>query len=191
MREDAKYGTDKATYFRLFNYLCEKDTDCMMEIRPMNMTDAEAIAGIYSYYTEHTVITFDTEKYDRTAMQKKLAPIVEKYPAFVCLEGDNIVGYCYAHEWKEKPAYRHTAEVTIYLHPAHTRQGYGAHLMQHLIKACRAQGLHNLIACITWPNENSTEFHEKMGFRQVSHFKGVGFKFGRRLDVADYELTLQ
>lgn len=191
MHEDAKYGENKVTDFKLFNYLCEKDTDYMMEIRPMNMTDADAIADIYSHYTEHTVITFDTEKYDRNGMQKKLTPILGKYPAFVGIENGNIIGYCYAHEWKEKAAYRHTAEVTIYLRPEHTRRGYGSHLMQHLIKACRAQGLHNLIACITWPNENSTAFHEKMGFKQVSHFKGVGFKFGRRLDVADYELTLQ
>ena len=47
-----------------------------------------------------------------------------------------------------------------------------------------------LVACITYGNESSIKFHERLGFEQVSHFKQVGMKFGRTLDVVDYQLIL-
>ena len=60
--------------------------------------------------------------------------------------------------------------------------------MQKLIEACRENGYRALIACITEGNEASNILHERLGFKQVSHFKKVGLKFDRWLDVADYEL---
>ena len=68
--------------------------------------------------------------------------------------------------------------------------GIGQVLMDHLIKECRERGYMSLIACITAENEGSRRFHERLGFSQVSDFKRVGYKFGRYLDVTDYQLQL-
>ena len=62
--------------------------------------------------------------------------------------------------------------------------------MQKLIPECKALGFHVLIACITEGNEASVQMHRSLGFEQVSHFKRVGMKFGRMLDVVDLELML-
>lgn len=62
--------------------------------------------------------------------------------------------------------------------------------MERLIEACREAGFGSLIACITYGNEASCRMHERLGFRRVSHFKAVGCKFGRTLDVVDYQLLL-
>lgn len=51
-------------------------------------------------------------------------------------------------------------------------------------------GVHALVACITADNEPSRRLFESIGFRRVSHFEQVGRKFGRWLDVVDYELLL-
>ncbi len=59
-----------------------------------------------------------------------------------------------------------------------------------LFLSVRREGYHALIACLTEPNEGSTSLHTKLGFQKVSHFKEVGLKFGRWLDVSDYELIL-
>ena len=106
------------------------------------------------------------------------------------VDQDEVVGYCYAHTWKERSAYRYTLETTVYLSPGHTGKGIGMLLMKKLIGACRENGYRALIACITEGNEASNILHEKLGFKQVSHFKKVGLKFDRWLDVADYELLL-
>ena len=49
---------------------------------------------------------------------------------------------------------------------------------------------HALVACITADNDPSRRLFESIGFRRVSHFEQVGRKFGRWLDVVDYELLL-
>ena len=105
-------------------------------------------------------------------------------------ENGRVAGYCYAHAWKEKQAYSRTAETTVYLHPDSTGRGMGRQLMTALVDSCRQKGLHVLIACITVPNEASVRLHESLGFRQVSRFNEVGQKFGRWLDVYDFQLTL-
>lgn len=162
----------------------------MIEIRPMRPDDLDAVTEIYAHYVAHTVVTFDTVQPDPQTMAQTLALIPEGYPAYVCTDDGHTRGYCYAHPWKTRAAYRFTLETTIYLHPSHTGKGLGTQLMHTLIGACRQQGYHALVACITIPNEASTRLHERLGFRRVSHFREVGCKFGRRLDVADYELLL-
>lgn len=156
----------------------------------MTLNDVSEITRIYAHYVTHTVVTFDTKVPSEKEMCERLQPIIRNCPAWVCVEEDKIAGYCYAHEWKTKKAYSATAETTIYLHPDYLRKGYGRILMEQLIKDCRERSYHTLVACITIPNEPSVKLHEKLGFKQVSHFHEVGRKFDKWLDVADYELIL-
>ena len=159
-------------------------------IRKVGLKDAEAIADIYNGYVRESVITFDTEPLPEEEMRSRIAEISAVYPYFVYEENGEIVGYCYAHSWKAREAYKYTLETTVYLAPGYEGRGIGKRLMQRLIEECRKRGFHVLIACITEGNEASVALHEKFGFKRVSHFEKVGLKFGKRLDVFDYELVL-
>lgn len=163
----------------------------MSKIRSVYPRDAKAIADIYNYYLVNSVATFDIETVTEVDMTAKIADISASYPFFVYELNGEIAGFCYAHEWKTKSAYQYTLETTIYLSPQLVGQGIGRRLMECLIEDCRARGYSVLIACITAENEASCLFHEKLGFRKVSHFEKVGMKFGRWLDVADYELIIR
>ena len=143
-------------------------------IRPMTLHDIAEIVAIYAHYVNNTVITFDTEVPSEAEMRQRLAPVIENFPAWVCVEDGKVIGYCYAHEWKTKKAYNTTVETTIYLHPDYPGRGYGRSLMNQLI-----------------PNAPSVKLHEKLHFKQVSSFHEVGRKFDRWLDVADYELIIE
>ena len=138
----------------------------------------------------NSVVTFDIEPVGVEEMQLRIVSVASAYPYFVYEKEGRLVGYCYAHAWKEKAAYRHTLETTIYLSPDVRGEGIGRLLMERLIDECRKLGHRALIACITEGNETSCIFHEQLGFKPVSHFEKVGFKFGRHLDVIDYELLL-
>lgn len=159
-------------------------------IREVQGKDAEAINEICNYYIENSTAIFDTEANSLEAMQELIRQVSSSHPFLVFEEEGRVVGFCYAHQWKTKSAYARTLETTIYLAPAHSDKGIGTRLMNALVSECRQQGVHALIACITAENASSIDFHKKLGFTQVSSFKEVGEKFGRMLDVADYELIL-
>ncbi len=160
-------------------------------IRPIRIEDAAAVAAIYNHYIEHSTATFDTEPLSDRQMLSRLEAIVGRRPGYVSLsEAGEFQGYTYAHPWKEKAAYRYTLETTIYLVPRFVGQGIGRALLSHLVEGCRREGYRSLIACITQGNVASEVLHRKMGFRPVSRFVQVGTKFGRWIDVADYQLLL-
>lgn len=158
------------------------------EVRPGE--DAAALAAIYNEYVLNTTISFETEPLNEEQMLRRIAGFAAEYPYLVYEENGVVLGHCYAHRWKERAAYAHTWESTIYLSPQACGKGIGPALMQELIARCRAAGCRVLIACITQGNERSCRFHESLGFRRVSHFHAVGKKFGRLLDVVDYQLNI-
>ncbi|WP_455593544.1 N-acetyltransferase family protein [Bacteroides sp.] len=159
-------------------------------IRPVELSDAKAIADIYNEYVINSVATFETEPVSENEMRKRVSEISSHFPYLVYEQGGMVAGYCYAHAWKEKSAYKYTLETTVYLSPQFQGKGIGKQLMEKLIDECRKGGYRVLIACITVDNEASNSMHLKLGFKQVSLFEKVGVKFGRQLDVADYELLL-
>ena len=160
-------------------------------IRKVNATDAQAIAHIYNHYVLNTTISFETQAVTTAHMLHRITSISAQYPYLVYEHEGRVVGYCYAHLWKERVAYSQTLETTIYLHPDYCHRGIGKRLMQQLIEQWRAQGFHALIACITGGNEGSIALHQSLGFEQRSCFKEVGHKFGAWLDVVDLELILR
>ena len=163
----------------------------MTGIRPVRPSeDAPAITAIYNRYITRTTVSFETKPLSENSMLERIEAISSEFPYFVYEYDGAVVGYCYAHLWKERAAYSKTLETTVYLAPEACGKGFGAELMHHLIEACRERGIHSLIACITAENSRSVAFHEALGFRKVSHFRQVGRKFGRWLDVVDLQLLL-
>lgn len=159
-------------------------------VRPIMQSDAEAITEIYNHYIKETAITFEVEPITAEEMASRIREISTNFPYFVYEEKGKVLGYCYAHLWKQRAAYSKTLETTIYLDKNATGRGIGSLMVKHLIELCREQGYHALIACITEGNEASVRMHEKLGFKQVSEFKEVGRKFGQWLGVVDLEFLL-
>ncbi|MDR0836019.1 MAG: GNAT family N-acetyltransferase [Tannerella sp.] len=157
-------------------------------IRKARPEDAPNIVKIYNYYVENSVITFDIEPVSVEEMREKITAILQNYPYLVYEENGSILGYCYVSAWKKRYAYRTTVESTVYIDKNHHQRGIGKALMIRLIEELKKTDIHAIIACITIPNEKSISLHEKLGFKQVSEFKEVGFKFGKWLDVGDWEL---
>lgn len=162
-------------------------------IRQATPQDAPAIAAIYNEYVEHSTVTFETVPVTEGEMRARIeATIAARYPYFVYEAGKDgsVAAYCYAHRWKERAAYGHTWETTVYVSSAHRRQGIGRKLMERMIEESRRRDVRALIACVTGENVASAALHLALGFKQVSRFEAVGLKFGRWLDIMDYELLL-
>ena len=89
----------------------------MNMIRNVSSRDAKAIVDIYNEYVVNSVATFETEPLRVEEMEGRIAGISASYPYLVYVDHDEVVGYCYAHAWKEKAAYKYTLETTVYLSP--------------------------------------------------------------------------
>jgi len=157
-------------------------------IRPALVADAERICEIYNDYVTNTIVTFEEEPVTASEMRERIAAVIEKLPWLV-LERDRVIaGYAYAAPWKNRIGYRYTVESSIYLAPGHVGCGFGSALYGALLEALRALDVHCVIGGAALPNPASVALHEKLGFRQVAHFRQVGRKFGRWIDVAYWQL---
>jgi phosphinothricin acetyltransferase len=109
----------------------------------------------------------------------------------VAEEEDSIVGYAYANPWKQqRTAYRFSVEITVYVKQGCVKRGVGSALYTRLFELLRERGIHSVIGGIAQPNDASIALHEKMGLSKVAHFREVGFKHGRWVDVGYWQLTL-
>lgn len=161
-----------------------------MLIRPCAADDIDAVCAIYNHYIENTVITFEEIPLTVAQMRERIESYMQLYPWLVCEDAGEIIGYAYASKWKDRSAYKHTAEVTVYLDHEHLGKGAGRALYQALIDQLAVQNMHALLACIAVPNAASEKLHEQFGFKKVAHFAEVGFKFNRWLDVGYWQKLL-
>ncbi|MDR0666981.1 MAG: GNAT family N-acetyltransferase [Campylobacteraceae bacterium] len=159
-------------------------------IRPVTLEDAAVIADIYNYYIVNTAISFEEILITPLEMENRIRNVTSKFPWLVAEENGVIEGYAYLSTWKERAAYRHTAEVSIYLRFGSEGRGIGSMLLKRLLKENEKSGIHVLIASITLPNLRSVALHEKFGFKKVGHFHEVGFKMNQWVDVGNWELVL-
>lgn len=159
-------------------------------IRDVVLRDSAQICEIYNYYVLNTNISFEEEQIAVEEMARRINAITQRYP-WIVLECDDVVlGYAYASRWKERSAYRFTAETTVYVDRNHLGEGAGTVLMEALLSRLDAVDLHALMAVISLPNEKSVALHEKLGFRKAAHFAEVGFKRGAWIDVGYWEKML-
>ena len=153
-------------------------------IRKANINDAAAIAEIYNYYVDKTIITF-AEKHITT--QEIETQIQEDFPWYVWDEHGKILGYAHASKFKYRCAYKTSVETTVYLNHQSTGKGIGSVLYQTLIDYLDGAGHHALIGEISLSKPASVAIHEKFGYKKVAHFKEVGHKFGKFIDVGYWQ----
>jgi phosphinothricin acetyltransferase len=109
------------------------------------------------------------------------------------LESDagELLGFASYGTFRTYPAFKYSVEHSVYVHHAHRGHGYGPMLLKTLIEEARRQGYHLLIGGIDTANEGSIALHTRLGFVHSGTITQAGFKFGRWLDLAFYQLTLE
>lgn len=161
-----------------------------IEIRKANVDDAEEILEIYGYYVRETAVSFEYDVPTAEEFRRRMAKTLEKFPYFVAVRGNRIVGYAYAGPFIGRAAYQYAAEVTIYIAAGERRQGVGKALYGALEAALGEMGIRNLYACIGCPvaedeylTMDSARFHGRMGYVKCGEFHRCGYKFGRWYDM--------
>lgn len=151
--------------------------------------DLPALTEIYNHFVEHTVTTFDVDRFSVDERRDWLGHYRPTGPHRLLVgEADGVVaGYVTSGPLRAKPAYRHSVETTVYCAPASTGRGLGTALYRELLGLLAGEDVHRAYAGIALPNEASERLHRRLGFRDVGTYTEVGFKHGRWVDVRWYE----
>ncbi|HEX7025861.1 MAG TPA: arsinothricin resistance N-acetyltransferase ArsN1 family B [Gammaproteobacteria bacterium] len=157
-------------------------------IRSAEPDDIKAIAAIYNYYITDTVVSFEETPVAVDEMKVRVNKVLlAGFPWLVAVEGGDVIGYAYACQWNTRTAYKYSAEVSVYLSRAHVSKGWGTRLYDKLFEELKSGSVHTVIGGVALPNPASVALHEKFGMEKVAHYKEVGYKFGRWIDVGYWQ----
>jgi len=164
----------------------------MSTIRPSCDDDIAAIAAIYAHHVLHGTGTFETTPPTEPEIAARRADVLARgLPWLVAEEGAAVVGFAYCQWFKPRPAYRFSAEDSIYLAPGASGRGLGRRLLAELAREAEAAGIRKLMAVIgDSANAASIGVHRALGFEPVGTMRSCGWKFGRWLDIVLMEKSL-
>jgi len=163
-----------------------------IRICPAEPTHIAAILDIYNEAVRNTTASYD---YEPHTLEQRMRWFEQHQqlalPVFVALNNtDQVVGWGSLSKFREKIGYQHSVEYSLYVAADQRRRGIGRLLLLALIESARNLGKHVIIGGVDASNEASLQLHQSLGFEQIAHFKQVGYKFDRWLDLVFLQRTL-
>jgi len=159
-------------------------------IRPATAADLDAVAAIYAAEVREGQATFDTDPPPVESWRAKLDSRHRGDHFLVAEEDGRVLGFAYSSAYRDRGAYDHTRETTIYLDAAASGRGLGRLLYDDLLGRLRDSGMRTALACISLPNDASEALHRACGFERIGVMREVGHKFDRWIDVAWWQRLL-
>lgn len=164
----------------------------MLSIRASREDDLAAITAIYAHHVLHGTGTFETEPPTEADMRARRADVLGRgLPYLVAEQDGQVAGFAYCNWFKPRPAYRFSAEDSVYVADAARGMGLGRQLLDALCDAAQAAGVRKLLAVIgDSANAGSIGVHRAAGFTHIGVMRSVGWKFGAWRDVVLMEKPL-
>lgn len=156
-------------------------------IRDACEADLPAVRAIFNHWIEHSTASFRTAPDTEAQTRAWFSGRSPAHPVLVAEAGGEVLGWASLNPHKPTGGYRHTVELSVYLRDDARGRGLGKRLVGELLERARAAGHHAVLGGVCTEQTASMRLHESLGFVKVAHFREVGFKFGRWLDVAYFE----
>ena len=162
-----------------------------LTVRPATEADVAAITDIYAAHVLQGTASFDTVPCTQEATRQRLQECLKRnWPFPVAVRDGEILGYSYATQFRDRPAYASTCENSIYAEANHCGEGIGRALLTRLLTDAETLGFRQMIAVIGGAEPASIAVHERLGFTHTGRMKSVGRKFGRWLDTVYMQKSL-
>lgn len=163
-----------------------------IQVRPATRADLPGILAIYNDAVLTTTASYDDEP---STLEARVAwyDAHEKddMPVFVAVDdAGEIAGWSSLSSFRPRWGYRFTVEDSVYVAANRREHGIGRLLMAPVVAAARARGKHSIIAVIDAANDASIRLHASFGFEPAAHFREIGYKFDRWLDLVFMQLLL-
>ena len=154
---------------------------------------ASAILDILNYEIVHSTSLYDYQPRPLSSMEAWFKSKAQgNFPVIGAIdESGQLMGFASYGTFRAWPAYKYTVEHSVYVHKTFQGRGVGSALMRELITQAQKQQFHVMVGGIDLNNTSSIKLHEKLGFNHAGTIKQAGFKFGRWLDLAFYQLVME
>lgn len=160
-------------------------------IRIATENDLPAILDIYNDAILNTTAVYDYTPHTLVMRREWFAAKQKNgFPVLVAEHGGMVAGFASYGPFRAWAAYKYTVEHSVYVHPEFRRRGIAKQLMARLIEYAKQENVHTIVAGIDADNSVSIHLHRQLGFEQVAHFREVGYKFGRWLDLVFMQMIL-
>jgi len=162
-----------------------------MSVRPALPADIRAINAIYNHYVRTSTCTWHlTEETDdgRAAWLRNRGP---SHPALVIESGGKVVGWGALSTYNTRQGWSATVEDSIFIDSTRHGEGLGRRMLQELLLRAEAIGHCSVIARISGEQAPSLHLHASLGFEHAGLLRGVGHKFGQKLDCVYMLKTLR
>jgi L-amino acid N-acyltransferase YncA len=162
-----------------------------MIIRSATENDLEQMLNIYNEIILQTTAVYQYQIHTLEMRREWfIAKQQQGFPVFVAELDNAVAGFSTFGNFRNWQAYKYSVENSIYVASNQRGKGIGKLLLQPLIQAAKKMNMHTIIAGIDATNEVSLRLHRNFGFEEVAHFKQVGYKFNRWLDLKFLQLML-
>jgi len=154
---------------------------------------SDAILGIFNEAIAHSTALYDYKLRTSQDMAAWFDGKARKhYPVLGVENGaGELMGFASYGQFRERPAYKYTIEHSVYVDTRFRGQGVGRKLLEAVIVEAEIQDYHVMVGGIDASNAVSIKLHESLGFTSCGIVRQAGFKFGRWLDLAFYQLILK
>jgi L-amino acid N-acyltransferase YncA len=163
-----------------------------MQIEPAIPADAVELAAIYGHHVLHGTASFEQVPPSVAEMAERLAKVQNAGSPWLVARGDSrrhahgereILGYAYASQFRDRPAYRYACENSVYIRHDRRGEGIGRALLALLIVEAERAGFRQMIAVIGGAAPASARLHAACGFSEAGRMRSVGRKHGQWLDT--------
>lgn len=158
----------------------------MGEIRNATLDDLAEIVAIYNASIPSRIATGDLQQ---ISIESRLNWFKDRehqsYPIWVMERDKTVIGWLSLQHFYGRPAYKNTAEISLYISQNHQRQGIGKKLLQYSIDQSPKLGLKTLLGFIFAHNQPSLTLFQKYDFQQWGYLPKVA-----QLDGEDRDLVI-
>lgn len=160
------------------------------QFKKITENHVDTINEIYTHYIKNSTATFHSREITKEEMANIVLFKNDKYESYLIKSEEDTCGYVILTQYKVREAFDQTAEISIYLKKGYERKGIGREALSFIEQRARMKKIHTLVALICHENEGSIALFEKCGYEKCAHYKEVGYKFNRWLDLLAYQKIL-
>jgi L-amino acid N-acyltransferase YncA len=145
--------------------------------------DAAGCLAVYGPFASNTAVSFEEEAPTLAEFEQRIQRLNRTHAFLVAEDDGEVAGFAYAGTHRERPAYRWSVEVSVYLGERYRGRGIGRALYEPLFLLLEEQGYRLMLAGISVPNPASVSLHKALGFEEIGVYRRSGWKAGAWRDV--------